>query len=80
MPSFCKGLLLIPGTGFRAKSNIRQFVGGSYNKIDKQGPGKLRLKIYVCTPEEVKQGRCEMCQSAGCYYKSILDFLGFRFF
>ena len=78
MLSVYKGLLLIPGTGFRTKSNLDQLVGGSCNNIDKQGQGKLRLKVYVCTPEEVKQGRCEMCPSAGCYYKSILDLLVFK--
>ena len=72
-----KRLLLISGTGFRTKSNLKQLVGGSCNKTDKQGQGKLRLKVYVCTPEEVRKGECEMCPSAGCYYKSMLVLLVF---
>lgn len=29
----------------------------------------MKLKIYVCTEEETKEGRCEPCQTEACYYK-----------
>ena len=46
-------------------------VGGSCSKTEdgKRGQGKLRLKIYICTDNEL----CDLCPTAGCYYKGNLD-------
>lgn len=29
----------------------------------------MKLKIYVCTKDEIEAGLCETCQSEACYYK-----------
>ena len=46
-------------------------VGGSCSKteVDRQGQGKLRLKVYICKDNEP----CDLCRTAGCYYKGNLD-------
>ena len=46
-------------------------VGGSCSKTEngKPGQGKLRLKVYICKDNEP----CDLCPTAGCYYKGNLD-------
>ena len=35
---------------------------------------KMRLKIYICTDEDVERGECDRCQSEGCYYQGEIIF------
>ena len=46
-------------------------IGGSCSKTEngKPGQGKLRLKVYICKDNEP----CDLCRTAGCYYKGNLD-------
>ncbi|XP_047133743.2 uncharacterized LOC100210581 isoform X3 [Hydra vulgaris] len=55
----------IIGTGFRFKPNLTNLINGSCNYVYKSGQYKLRLKIYVCSPEET----CKKCNSDACYFK-----------
>ncbi|NP_001296677.1 uncharacterized LOC100210581 [Hydra vulgaris] len=55
----------IIGTGFRFKPNLANLINGSCNYVYKSGQYKLRLKIYVCSPEET----CKKCNSDACYFK-----------
>ncbi|XP_057290551.1 uncharacterized protein LOC130613229 [Hydractinia symbiolongicarpus] len=60
------------GTGFRTEENINNMIGGSCNATE-DGRYPLKLKVYVCTREEVLNNTCNVCLSEGCYYKGCLQ-------
>lgn len=60
------------GTGFRTRENINNTIGGSCNATE-DGRYPLKLKVYVCTREEVLNNTCNVCLSEGCYYKGCLQ-------
>ena len=68
-------LLLNVGTGFRTKQNVGNKVGGSCNKTQNL-PGfhqyRMRLKLYVCTDDEIQKGECNVCRTSECYSKGVL--------
>lgn len=38
------------------------------------GARPMKLKIYVCTEAETRNGQCEPCRTEACFYKSKIDF------
>ncbi|XP_047135428.1 uncharacterized protein LOC105847084 isoform X1 [Hydra vulgaris] len=62
----------IIGTGFRDAKNLDQLINGSCNTVEGGDVKRyhLRLKIYICTNEEIISNKCGECRYAGCYFKN----------
>jgi len=63
-------------------SGVEEQTNGQYNTKPCLGNTKvyersMKFKVYVCTDEEEKQGKCQPCKTEGCYYarKYILGYM-----
>ncbi|XP_047136869.1 macrophage mannose receptor 1 isoform X2 [Hydra vulgaris] len=56
-------------TSEQTKSKLNQSIGGSCRGNPLKRLFTLKLKIYVCTTNEVENKTCNVCQTVSCYEK-----------
>jgi len=69
-PSFTPGkTYYVIAPSYRTSNMINNMVGGSCNDTS-DGGYHLKLKVHVCTDQEIQDGDCKLCESEGCYYEA----------
>ncbi|XP_065647559.1 uncharacterized protein LOC136077055 isoform X2 [Hydra vulgaris] len=69
-PKFVAGMTYyLISTSEQTESKLNQNIGGSCRGNPSKRMFTLKLKIYVCTKNEVENNMCDVCQTASCYEK-----------
>ncbi|XP_065647556.1 uncharacterized protein LOC100212375 isoform X3 [Hydra vulgaris] len=69
-PKFVAGMTYyLISTSEQTESKLNQSIGGSCRGNPSKRMFTLKLKIYVCTKNEVENNMCDICQTASCYEK-----------
>ncbi|XP_065647560.1 uncharacterized protein LOC136077055 isoform X3 [Hydra vulgaris] len=75
-PKFVAGMTYyLISTSEQTESKLNQNIGGSCRGNPSKRMFTLKLKIYVCTKNEVENNMCDVCQTASCYEKGDLPTL-----